>query len=392
MIWIILLLAVSVGAYFLFMRKKDKDSGLVSEPPAPLKASTRTFPSAFGAWNCLDRDTDKTLAFHDLWWHIVPNYNARWSGPFRPPLNMITFPCLSGRIDPESLDAAFAKKRSLRGFNPDMKLLIELGYTENCDEATDIPPEHVFWMRDEHGHRVPGWPYFPYPLWKLNIGSAAYREHVALAAQNAMGTGVWDGMFLDVWSDDANHLDLIQRIRGKVGSKMVIANVNYRICPLTAPYLNGVMMECGSLTTPAQWRQVEQAMDYYQSHLLDPQAICLEVAGPRDQENIMRAATCLTLTHSNGYVLYADPGAGFASTHLHKWHRFWDKSLGKPIGGLQRVGNTSRREFERGTAVYNPMGSVAITLTFPESRVNMANGIRSNEHVLNGFDGGIYVR
>jgi hypothetical protein len=52
--------------------------------------------------------------------------------------------------------------------------------------------------------------------------------------------------------------------------------------------------------------------------------------------------------------------ASLGKPKLHNWYNFWNKSLGKPVAkGTADSDGTVRREFENGTAVYNPMGNVA---------------------------------
>ena len=43
----------------------------------------------------------------------------------------------------------------------------------------------------------------------------------------------------------------------------------------------------------------------------------------------MRVATTLALTHSDGYVLYADPNPLKTPDHLHDWYPFWDAQAGQ---------------------------------------------------------------
>ena len=78
----------------------------------------------------------------------------------------------------------------------------------------------------------------------------------------------------------------------------------------------------------------------------------------------MRAFTTLSLTHSDGYVLYTD-GTRFvdpqAAHHAHIWFDFWDADLGQPIGEKAQLYENRDglfiREFTNGWAVYNRSGS-----------------------------------
>jgi hypothetical protein len=127
---------------------------------------------------------------------------------------------------------------------------------------------------------------------------------------------------------------------------------------------------------------------------------CLETSyvNSRNDLNLMRATTCLGLTHSNGYVLFADPNSLPTLDHLHNWYPFWsDHSLGVPIvttGQLWYPVSTygHRRDFQNGSAVYNQQGNPTITVTFPEMRTSLATGVRSTSFTLPGNDGGIYIK
>lgn len=107
----------------------------------------------------------------------------------------------------------------------------------------------------------------------------------------------------------------------------------------------------------------------------------------------MRATTTLALTHSDGYCLFSDPNPLPTPDHLHNWYPFWNKRLGKPLGkGTAQPDGTMRREFENGTAVYNPMGNQAVAVTFAEDRRSVATGKSGRSHDLASADGELFVR
>jgi hypothetical protein len=107
----------------------------------------------------------------------------------------------------------------------------------------------------------------------------------------------------------------------------------------------------------------------------------------------MRATTTLALTHSDGYCLFSDPNPLPTPDHLHNWYKFWNRSLGKPLAKGKAAGDgTVRREFENGTAVYNPMGNKAVSVAFGEERRSAATGRIAQSHELGSPDGDVFLK
>ena len=104
----------------------------------------------------------------------------------------------------------------------------------------------------------------------------------------------------------------------------------------------------------------------------------------------MRAITTLSLTHSNGYVLYNN-GTG----HDHFWYDFWDADLGQPVGEKAQVYDGREglyiREFTNGWAVYNHSGEAQV-IRLPEEVQGVASGLVNVEHALPNLDGEMYLR
>ena len=112
----------------------------------------------------------------------------------------------------------------------------------------------------------------------------------------------------------------------------------------------------------------------------------------------MRIFTTMSLTHSNGYVLYNMGGILFdVGDHAHIWHDFWDADLGKPIGPkaqpYQNIDGLFIREFTNGWAVYNRSGA-AQTITLSASATPVSDRgqtVASLTHLLPDLDGEIYL-
>ena len=105
----------------------------------------------------------------------------------------------------------------------------------------------------------------------------------------------------------------------------------------------------------------------------------------------MRLVTTLSLTHTDGYVLF---GIG-ADDALHYWYDFWDADLGRPVGEkgqlYQDIDGLYIREFTNGWAVYNHSGSPQV-IRLPEEVQGVASGLVNAEHALPNLDGEMYLR
>jgi hypothetical protein len=102
----------------------------------------------------------------------------------------------------------------------------------------------------------------------------------------------------------------------------------------------------------------------------------------------------MSLTLSDGYVLFGEDNEAAGVDHKHWWYDFWNKSLGKAVGGLNslQTNGTYMREFENGYAVYNPMGNGQVTVTFPANYVSVSTGVSAKVHNVPDQDGEIFLR
>jgi hypothetical protein len=107
----------------------------------------------------------------------------------------------------------------------------------------------------------------------------------------------------------------------------------------------------------------------------------------------MRATTTLSLTLSDGYCLFCDPDPLPTPDHLHDWYDFWTRRLGRPIAnGEIEPDGTHRRTFTHGTAVYNPMGNAAATLTFGQTRTRISSGESGIRFIVAPCDGDLFIQ
>jgi hypothetical protein len=350
------------------------------------RIATREFPSVFQAWNPADNlpgaDALAALARHDLVWHAPSFFGLIWD---RQPEG------LAERFTPESVANARARRKLLLRRNSNMVLLAEIRYRDA--HRSFLPEGHAWWLRDGSGRIVPGWEEGGYL--RLDVGSPAFRRHVAAQCRAAVASGVVDGVLLDWWEDDDDRLALVREVRTAIGpSALIVANANDRQTPRTAPYLNGYFMECYRTRTAEEWRRIEETLAWAEQNLRPPRVNCVEFwyHRSRDDLHLMRAVTTLVLTRSDGYCLFSDPNDLPTPDHHHNWYPFWEKRLGRPRApGRKRPDGAWMRPFTRGVALYNPLGNPAVTVAFTAPHTSLARGERSWRHRLDAADGDLYL-
>ena len=358
-----------------------------SERPLAERVEGRTFPSVFQAWNPAQNVQDDspwhTVARHDLLFHAPHFFGLQWN---RHPIG------LADGFTPESIQRGRLVRQGLLALNPNLVLLAEIRYRDA--HKSYLPEGQEWWLRDNKGKIVPGWDEGKFLC--LDFGNPEFRRHVAKQSKAAVDSGVVDGVMLDWWSDDADRLALIKEVRAAIGDKAIIlANANDRKTPETAPYINGYFMECYRSKTAQDWKRIADTLAWAEAHLRKPRVNCLETwyHVSREDLHLMRATTTLALTHCDGYCLFSDPNPLPSGDHLHNWYPIWDKSLGKPIGKEVAQGDgTVRREFEKGTVVYNPMGNKAVSVTLEEDRRSLATDKTARSHDLPSGDGDIFLK
>ncbi|GIX07896.1 MAG: hypothetical protein KatS3mg115_2299 [Candidatus Poribacteria bacterium] len=353
----------------------------------PERIAARDFPSIFQAWNPADNlpseDRWETMARHDLVWLGTGALGLRWNHHYAG---------LAKGFVPEDLSSALERRRLLLEKNPCLILIAEIRYRDAGDWY--LPPDHPWWQRDESGQRIVGWEEGNYYL--LDFSNPAFQAQVAQQAAAAVRSGVFDGVLLDWWRDDPERLSLLRRVREAVGpDALILVNSNDRTVPKSAPYVNGLFMECYRSQTPEDWRRIEATLRWAESALRAPRANCLETWYHRSRrdEHLMRATTTLVLTHSDGYALFSDPNPLPTPDHLHDWYPFWDAPLGRPTApGVRREDGSWTREFTGGTALYNPMGNPPTAIRFSTPRWSVAQGRSGTTFTVPGGDGDLFLQ
>jgi len=198
------------------------------------------------------------------------------------------------------------------------------------------------------------------------------------------------------------HLPIVKKVREIIGTNaLIICNIHdqLRDGEKYKGLINGAFMELSQEGPGApkrklgSWESSRKALLFFEKNFAKPTVNCLESWGDRNDLRRMRVVTTLGLTHSDGYVLFADSNELKTPDHLHDWYAFWDAPLGKPAGScVNRPDGAYQREFTGGTVVYNPIKNQPVTVTFVEDRKRVSNGSRGREFTVPDYDGDIFLK
>ena len=378
-------------------------------PPIQPRIENRTFPSVFSAWggigwspvlNRPDLSDEQHMALHDFYWS--PSFGLRMRDT-RQGFQLM------GVID----DAILQRDKWLN-MNPNMIFI--RGIFMRSHVISDLFPEDSpYWVRDANGNRVG---------YLINFTHPAVQDIIVEQALAAARCG-YDGVFFDWWREDKvvltnadagwqpilpggneaeqqARLTILQRIRAATDPEFfIIVNTNRRKSPQNATHINGLFME--TLQDNPQGYTVEGLVEiedtllWAEQNLRQPQVNCLEGWGvftesPDSLRNRrwMRVFTTMSLTHSDGYVMY-----NIGDGHEHYWYEFWDANLGKPVGPkaqqYQNIDGLFIREFTNGWAVYNRSGK-SQQISLAEAVIGVESGQTGTAHQLADLDGEIYLR
>ena len=368
-------------------------------PRLPLqeRLSNRNFPSTFSFWG-----PSEEVPLHDLvCCHDFHMHRRDTPDGIK----------LVGRID-----AGIQERDRWLSRNPNTLFIGEVRIRDAFGGHFD--DDSPYWLRDPAtGDRIPIAPYED--LYLINNVHPEVQQMIIEEAIAISKCGLFDGVFFDHWRDNAGSLDIravtpeeehrareniIRSIRAATDEDfLIIGNTNDRIIPATGSYLNGGFMEVGmpSGNTGAQLERVhariEQSLHWLEQNLRTPLVNSLEARSvpsePPDSPNNlrwMRAMTTLSLTHSDGYVLYSSGGS-----HRYIWYDFWDADLGQPVGEkaqlYQGIDGLYIREYTNGWAVYNHSGAPQV-IRLPEEVEGVASGLVNVEHALANLDGEMYLK
>ena len=389
-------------------------------PPLPLepRLSDRTFPSVFSAWGEVTNQPHlsdiQRFAQHDLYFtddvfyqHFLDT-GHRWE--MRSPISEST------RIRDDYLS-----------INPNMIFLIEISMRDL--DKTRFIEDSAYWVKGANGQPVAG----TQGTYLLDFTHPDVQEMIVRQALAVERCGLYDGVFFDWWSeryaslaDESNWFKggyvsfeaeqraqdiILERIRAESRPNFLIfVNTGRYIIPRNARHINGSFMETGVPSGVLKYwhgddnegieralRETEESLRWLEANLRQPRINSLEGWGFPDESpdsprnrRWMRAFTTLSLTHSDGYVLFND-----GIQHAHYWYDFWDADLGRPVGEKVEVyegrDGLYIREYTNGWAVYNHSGSPQV-IRLPEEAQGVASGLVNVEHALPDLDGEMYLK
>ncbi len=375
-------------------------------PPEPLepRLANRTFPSIFRAFSGTIINIPDLIgtyfemgAKHDAVFTGLP-FGSRW-------LQIGDEWHVTG-----TMEDLLERRSKFLSLNPNMIFLAEVRLRDSGGSIPSdyFPDDHPYWLRLPSGEIA----HDDEPR-LINFAHPDVQDIIVGQALAVARCGLYDGVFFDWWNDfDSTVGDLISledavrarkniidRIKAETRDDfLAVGNVNHTILPITGSQMNGGFME--SLTTGPReviHQKVRDALEWLETNLREPRTVMLE-GGTDDSEppdspynlQLMRAITTMSLTHSDGYVLF-ETGKG----HTHYWYDFWDVDLGRPVGekfqfyeGIEKL---YIREFTNGWAVYNQSGEAQV-VTLPEEMQSAANGLVNTRHAVLNIDGDIFLK
>ena len=375
------------------------------------RIATRSFPSIFEAWNSAENlfkdgvetplsaseGVNKTLARHDL---AFVTFDALGLRPSNPGEGLAT------SFSQKSLEIAHRRRDRIDSLNPHFVLLAAINYRNQ--PSARLPEDSPLWLRDASGERVRAGYALGGDQFFLDYRKPETQAAIAAHCKALIDTGVFDGCMFDFWTEhlpedpvDPNGVyrtELAAKVRREIGDEAIlIGNTNNRLPAKSARYLNGMYMEGFGASYFLSWRMAAFDLAWGAAHLRKP-AITLLEGWPTDAQgraelSRMREVTTLTLTLSNGYVLYADRNQHKVD-HAHDWYPFWNASLGRPVEPPRRPDAPwpIRREFEHGAAVFNPPEAPPARVVFAEERVSAATGQHGRVFTVAPADGDLFLR
>ena len=376
----------------------------------------RKYPSIFARWsgvgwvpisNRPDLSDIENVARHDLWFSGVQKFGLEFKQT------------VDGFAVAGILDDAIRQRDEFLAINPNMVFLANIEM--RAYSFDEFPEDWPYWIRDAEGNLAQVWDAegnvvreglvdFTHPV----IQDRIVQQAIAVAR-----CGLYDGIMFDYWDEHGTVLDryrevdaeqrardnILRRIREATRPDfLIMGNTSQYTIPQTGKHINGGFMETGlpEGDTGVELEQylnvVEDALFWLDENVREPRINGLEglsIPGESlDSPNNlrwMRVLTVLSLTHSDGYVLYSE-----SMVFTHYWYDFWDADLGRPVGPKAQLYDTDIpglyiREFTNGWAVYNHSGAPQV-LTLPEEAQGVASGLVNTTHGLPNLDGEIYLK
>ena len=411
------------------------------------RIQTRDYPSVFQAWDDLiglEKTQENTeswdneilytehLTKHDLHWSSF--FGLEWNTSAAEP----TYG-LSTRLGGDLEEAKAVRQQQLI-LNPNMVFLVEIRL-HNHFNLDALPPNSNFWLRNTIGDNVKN--NVAWDEYSLDILNSGLQQLLINRIVGIAECGLFDGVLLDGFNNQGagyySHLNIgtdeeiieahariLKGVRERVRDDfLILANASDQKIPRHSEYINGSFMEIGPWHHGGYnykyLQKIEDTLLWNEKNLRSPQINSLRPQGfgqypPNAPENKrwMRLFTTMSLTHSDGYILYTtgrsdffngfDEEGKFIPHHEHIWYSFWDAPLGGTLGGDETKGVLYRppkgkeieglfiREFTNGYAVYNRSGKTQ-EIELPQEVTGWASGVENQRrHTLADLDGEIYLK
>ncbi len=387
--------------------------------PLEERLNNRSYPSIVRAWDdVVGQDRLSPIErgmLHDLWFNPAPHFEIQWD---------ITPTALTPGLSTQLAGVpgvSYDLRRSAQQLNPDTIVLADIHILSLLPEE-EFPPDSRFWLRDSNGEIAKrldsdGNLYPMVDIFEPEVQNLFVNRILAIER-----CGVFDGVFLDEFFHhgtafagrhlyDASDEELIQvwmnilkAVRAQARDDfLILMNVNETKPTRVAEYVNGVLTESfrdhpGGYSR--EWIMThEDTLSWAENNLREPHINCLYGAGmsiepPDGPNNLrwMRMFTTLSLTHSNGYVIYTDGQRGdpsadapFGTHHAHLWYDFWNADIGQPVGPKAQLHENTEglfiREFTTGWTVYNRSGKSHV-VTLPERVQSVRSGVQNTQHAV----------
>ena len=388
-------------------------------PPVRERIETRSFPSVHQAWdNIVGLDhltSDQRYALHDLHWS--PFFGLGWQKTATEPTYGLA----------TSLSGNLARAREIRqrrlDHNPNMVFLVETRI-HNHLRPEAFPPDSDFWLRDAQGNIVKNaFNEHLINFLKPEVQDLIIKRIVAVARCGLYDGVMMNGFFLNGAGFLGRHLhaatdeeiitateNILRAVRSQVRDDfLILINTDRTQATRYTEYVNGSFIDAfreydGGYTHHGL-ASIESTLLWSEENLRLPHINCVEGWGmtiePPDGINNrrwMRVFTTMSLTHSDGYVLYNFNGNIFSDPHhRHLWYPFWDANLGQPVGPkaqlYKNIEGLFIREFTNGWTVYNRSGQARI-ITLPASATRVSDrgdNPAAVTHILPDLDGEIYL-
>jgi len=377
------------------------DASDVSGTSPAERIESRSFPSIFQAWNQAENlnsgpseivelstmeKPEASMARHDLAFVGWETMGLKSAGSYKG---------LALDFNQKSIQKALAKRNRLLSLNPHMVLLASVQYHSAWDGY--FPDDSPWWKRDGQGSRVPASTTNNGKVFLLDPSNPDFQQQVAQQCEALVKTGVFDGCMFDWWSHEtSDRVELIQKVRAAVGDDAVlIVNANGTVPKESAPYINGIFMEGYPSTFKGTWQTAIKNLTWGTAHFHTPAILAFEgwYQNSRNDYALMRQVTTLGLVFSNGYVLFGDPNLAGRHGHLHDIYPFWDKKLGRASGPMGQNGTSGSfiREYDKGTALFNPPTNQPIQIHFNNARTSVSTGNQGQDFQVDSGDGDIFL-